>query len=96
MKLNILMSIFVVLFAVSTMSEPAKASEDNYNSDAGGYGQGTSNANCNSALFQSCGGQISTAPSPVLGGGIAFFAAAGFLTAMRRRKQTQFNQHQSE
>jgi hypothetical protein len=76
----------ITLSVVLTLSSTAFADEDNFNAWANGQASsnGVSNANCNSALIQSCG-SISTAPAPVLGGGMAGLIIAGFAVYIRRR-----------
>lgn len=74
-----------------TLSGTAIASEDNYNPFAGGNGGGNgfANSNCNSAFHQGGCGAISTAPGPVLGGGIGALIIAGFGLYNRRRQAHQ-------
>jgi len=74
-----------------TLSGTAIASEDNYNPLAGddGDGFGYENSNCNSAFHLGGCGDISTAPGPVLGGGIGALIIAGFGLYNRRRQARQ-------
>lgn len=85
-------TLFFLSFLAFVMNLPfadsARADEDNYNSraEAAASDTGVRNANCNSALILTCGGSVSTAPAPVIGGGMAMLIAAGIGFVATRRK----------